>query len=193
MRVYILGCEREREERQRVAFRCASKLAIFPSRRDASPPRRRRRRSNLFGNSKSLGRNDGLGIKCVRQPSVFAASRPRNLSAGSPRASDGRGRVIRHQKVSIGRSTDFGSRLPGRVWKSRLSPRKITILLRSYALSRGMRREEFSSFKYPVKSHCLILHFLRASLEILQMRESSLFRELIRYIVEFISGSKLKI
>jgi len=143
MRVYILACRREKErereretrgnyERQRVAFRCASKLAIFPSRRDASPTRRRRRRrrSNLFGNSKSLGRNDGLGIKCMRQPSVFA-SRPRNLSAGSPQASDGRGRVIRHQKVSIGRSTDFDSRLPGRVWKSRLSPRKITILLRS--------------------------------------------------------------
>lgn len=124
-----------------MAFRCASKLAIFPSRRDASPTRRRRRRSNLFGNSKSLGRNGGLGIKCVRQPSVFA-SRPRNLSAGSPQASDGRGRVIRHQKVSIGRSTDFDSRLPGRVWKSRLSPRKITILLRSYALSRGTRLEE---------------------------------------------------
>lgn len=59
---------------------------------------------------------------------------------GSPRASgakeatsDDGGRVIRHQKVSTGRSTDFGSRLPsdGRVLeKLRLSIRKITVLLR---------------------------------------------------------------
>lgn len=113
MRVYI-----SRRERGEVAFRRASKLAIFPSRRDASSTRRRRRRrrrSNLFGNSKSLGRNDGLGIKCMRQPSAFA-SRPRNLSAGSPRVQGRRDesmekeRVIRHQKVSTGRSTDFGYR-----------------------------------------------------------------------------------
>lgn len=117
MRVYIPRRERG-DERGEVAFRRASKLAIFPSRRDASSTRRRRRRrSNLFENSKSLGRNDGLGIKCMRQPSVFAP-RPRNLSAGSPRARGRRDeatekeRVIRHQKVSTGRSTDFGSRLP---------------------------------------------------------------------------------
>lgn len=77
MRVYIPGRKRG-DERGEVAFRRASKLAIFSSRRDASSTRRRRRRrrSNLFGNSKSLGRNDGLGIKCMRQPSVFAP-RPR--------------------------------------------------------------------------------------------------------------------
>lgn len=83
------------DEKGEVAFRRASKLAIFPSRRDASSTRRRRRRSNLFGNSKSLGRNDGLGIKCMRQQSVFAP-RPRNLSAGSParekRRTDRRGK-----------------------------------------------------------------------------------------------------
>lgn len=90
-RYEMMRRERERErgkgERREVAFRCASKLAIFPSRRDASSTRRRlrrRRRSNLFGNSKSLGWNDGLGIKCMRQPSVFASHRVapyRNLSA----------------------------------------------------------------------------------------------------------------